>query len=110
MDLNPSQIARLEKLLRAGFRFITLERYARYVGVERDGFVILIDPADGGLQMLGQPGYLIGDGIAMLVQRGDGMAFVWHGESVPATPEMLNSYERFRTEVESLIGEEKGGS
>jgi hypothetical protein len=107
LELAPSQTARLEKLLEAGFHFITQERYGPYFGVERDGFVILIDPADGGLRTFGQAGYRIGDGIGMLVERGGKKEFVWHQQSVPATPQLLAIYERFRTEVEHLLREEK---
>ena len=105
LDLTPSQIARLEKTLQAGFRFITLERHGRCFGVARDGFAVLIDPADGQLRTYGQAGYLIGDGIAMLVERGGGKAFVWHRESVPATPALLAAYDSFRTEIENLLRE-----
>ena len=106
MNLNPSQVASLEKLLQAGFRFITQERYGRYFGIERDGFVVLIDPGDGNLRMFGQAGYLMGDGIGMLVERDKGRAFVWHQDSVPATPELLDRYQRFRAQVEDLLREE----
>jgi hypothetical protein len=106
LDLTPSQIARLEKLLQAGFRFITLERFGRYFGIERDGFAVLIDAADGRLRTFGQTGCLIGDGIGMLVEPEAEKAFVWHGESVPATPPMLAAYERFRTDIENLLREE----
>jgi len=32
-ELSPGQVAVLESLLKAGFRFVTFERYARYLGV-----------------------------------------------------------------------------
>jgi hypothetical protein len=83
-----------------------LERYGRYLGIERNGFAVLIEPSAGQFQVFGQAGYLIGDGIGMLVERGDGPAFVWHRESVKATPELLGGYERFRTEVERLLRKE----
>lgn len=106
MDLTPSQIAILERLLRAGFRFLTLPRYERYVGVERDGFVWLLDPGGGEVRSFGQAGYLVGEGLAMLVDRGAGKAFVWHGQSVAATPELLAAYERFRADLGSLLQKE----
>ncbi|HEY6291720.1 MAG TPA: hypothetical protein VI455_09205 [Terriglobia bacterium] len=106
MELTPSQVARLEKLLEAGFRFVTLPRFERYVGVEREGFMALIDPADGHLKSFGQSGYLMGDGIGMLVEREAGKSFVWHNQSVAATPDLLAAYERFRREVDRLLREE----
>lgn len=106
MDLTASQIAILERLLRAGFHFLTLPRYERYVGVERDGFVWLLDPGGGEVRAFGQAGYLVGDGVAMLVDRGAGKAFVWHTQTVAATPQLLAAYERFRAELGNLLKKE----
>lgn len=103
MDLTPAQITVLEGLLKAGFRFVTIERVERYVGVEKDGFVALLDPADGHLKLFGQAGLRLGDGIGMLVERGDGKSFVWHGDSVPATAELLEAYHRFKAELDRLL-------
>jgi hypothetical protein len=52
----------LESLLKAGFRFVTFERYARYLGVERDGFVALLEKAGGKVQLFGQVGYHVREG------------------------------------------------
>jgi hypothetical protein len=106
MELTPSQIRVLEKLLRAGFRFLTLPRYERYIAVEREGFVWLMDPGRGELGLFGQAGYLMGDGLAMLVERGAAKAFVCHEQSVAATPQLLAAYERFRVELGNLLKKE----
>jgi hypothetical protein len=103
MDLNPDQIERLEKLLQSGFRPVTLDRYERLLGVERDGFILLLDLSEGNVRAFSQPGYRIGDGIGMLVERDGGQAFVWHDQSVCATAEMLETYRSFRAEVESVL-------
>ncbi|MFB3924209.1 MAG: hypothetical protein ACE145_21005 [Terriglobia bacterium] len=103
LHLTPAQISVLERLLRAGFAFVTLERYARYVGVEKNGFIALLDPSGGTLAVFSQAGYRIGDGIAMLVERAAGKAFVWKDQSVAATPELLAAYESFKAELEGLI-------
>lgn len=103
MDLTPSQVERLERLLQSGFRFVTLERFGRLFGVERDGFIVLIDPSDGDLTPFSQAGYRIGDGVGMLVERGEGKAFVWHEQAVLATAELLESYQRFRADVEHAL-------
>jgi len=103
VDLTPAQVERLEKLLRSGFRFVTLDRYERLLGVERDGFIVLLDPKDGNLKPFSQPGYRIDDGIGMLVEREAGTAFVWHAQSVPATAELLEAYQRFRSEIEIAL-------
>ena len=106
MDITASQVARLQKLLDAGFRFVSVERVERYLGVERDGFVALLEPSAGRLRIFSQVGYRLHEGIAMLVEREAGKAFVWHDQEVPATPELLEGYRRFRAELEDLIKEE----
>ncbi|MBI4166543.1 MAG: hypothetical protein HY508_12490 [Acidobacteria bacterium] len=101
--LTPEQIKILETLLRAGFRFLTLERYARYFAVEKNGFVALLDPAGGELTVFSQAGFLMGDGIGMLIEERGGKSFVFHGQKTPATPELLIAYEDFKRELGDLL-------
>jgi hypothetical protein len=101
--LNPEQVSTLESLLQAGFRFVTYERYARYPAVEREGFVALLDVSGGKVQLFGQVGYHVGEGIGMLLEKGRGKEFVWKGQSVTATPEMLAAYERTRLDLLRLL-------
>ena len=112
MDLTPAQIDTLERFLRAGFKFLTLERVERYVGMEKDGFVALIDPSQGRLVHFGQVGYLFPEGLGVLVERAEGKAFVWKSKSLPATPELLAGYQRFRDEVQVILegGQSTGDS
>ena len=104
VELTPAQISMLERILNAGFRFVTIERAERYLGVERDGFVALLEPADGRLKLFGQAGYLMGAGIGMLVERREGKCFVWHDQCVPTTPEMLAGYEKLKRELREIVG------
>jgi hypothetical protein len=108
MQLNPVQVAVFKSFLEAGFKFVTFERYARYLGVERDGFVALLETGEGKAKLFGQVGYHVGEGIGMLVERTEGKAFVWKGESVAATSELLNAYERFKVDLERLLHREAG--
>jgi hypothetical protein len=101
--LTPAQKATLERLLGAGFSFMTFERYARYVGVRKERFVALLDPAEGDIRLFSQAGLLMGEGIGMLVRQGGRQAFVWKEQAVEATPELLEAYERFRQELQSLL-------
>ena len=103
MDLTPAQVAVLERFLKAGFKFVTLEHVERYLAVEKEGFVALLDPSDSRLNLFGQVGYRMGRGIGMLVERGAGKAFVWKSQSVPATPQLVAAYERFKAEVKVLL-------
>jgi hypothetical protein len=101
--LTPGQISTLEKLLHTGFKFVTFEHYARYLAVEKDGFVALLDPAGGKLALFSQAGYLMGEGIGMLVEKPGGKAFVFHQQSVPATPELLAAYEQFKRQLGEIL-------
>ena len=102
-ELNPLQVAVLESILLAGFRFVTFERFARYLAVERDGFVALLDMAGGNVKLFGQVGYHVGDGIAMLVAGAEGQSFIWKGQSVPATPELRAAYENTKADLRRLL-------
>jgi hypothetical protein len=102
-ELSPNQVAVLESLLQAGFRFVTFERYARYLAVEKDGFVALLETCEGKVKLFGQVGYHVGEGIAMLVERPEGKTFVWKAQSVPATPELLSGYERTKADLRQLL-------
>jgi len=102
-ELSPHQVRALESLLQAGFRFVTYERYARYPAVEREGFVALLDVSGGNVQLFGQVGYHVGEGIGMLVEKDQEKAFVWKGQSVTATPELLAAYERTKLDLRRLL-------
>ena len=102
-ELTREQISVLERLLRAGFRLVSLERVARQLVVEKGGFVAMLDPAAGKLSVFGQVGYRMGDGLGMLVERAGRKVFVWHSETVAATPELLDAYERFKAELKAVL-------
>jgi hypothetical protein len=102
-NLTRNQIAVLEGLLKAGFTFLTFEKYARFLAVEKEGFVALLDPAEGKLRVFSQAGYRIGEEIGMLVERPEGKAFVCHDQTVVATSEILEAYQRFREELQNLL-------
>jgi hypothetical protein len=102
-QLNGRQTAILEALLNAEFHFVTIERFERYLAVERDNFVALLDLAAGRVGLFGQVGYRLGEGIAMLLHRPEGNVFVWKETSVPATPELLKVYSRFKDELRMIV-------
>jgi hypothetical protein len=104
-SLAPAQVASLEKLLKAGFQFITFEQFARYPAVEKAGFVALLDISRGRVRQFGNLGYHLGSGVGVLIERAGGKAFVWKTESVPATPELLAAYDRVKRELNDLLVE-----
>jgi len=103
--LNPAQVARLERLLKAGFQFVSFEQFARYPGVEKSGFVALLDVSGEAVRQFGSMGYRVGVGIGILVERAGGKAFVWKNESIDATPALLATYESVKKELNALLAE-----
>jgi hypothetical protein len=103
--LTPSQVARLESLLKAGFQFVTFEQFARYPGLEKAGFVALLDISGERVRQFGSVGYHMGSGIGVLIERASGKAFVWKNELVNATPELLAAYEGVKKELAELLTE-----
>jgi hypothetical protein len=102
---SPAQIAKLERLLKAGFQFVTFEQFARYPGVEKSGFVALLELAGDSVRIFGSVGYHLGNGIGILVERGGKQAFVWKNESMDATPELLAAYESVKRELNTLLSD-----
>jgi hypothetical protein len=103
--LGLAQLARLEALLKAGFHFVAFEQFARYPGVEKSGFVALLDISGEKVRQFGSVGYHLGNGIGVLIERPGGKAFVWKNEVVEATPELLATYESIKKELNELLGE-----
>jgi hypothetical protein len=103
--LTPQQVVRLESLLKAGFQFVTFEQFARYPGVEKAGFVALLDISGEKVQQFGSVGYHLGSGIGVLIERAGRKAFVWKNELAEGTPELLATYESVKKELDELLTE-----
>jgi hypothetical protein len=103
LELTTEQIGKLQKLLNAGFQFTVIEHVTRQLAVEKNGFIALLDPADGKLKLFGQIGYRIGEGIGMLVEHSGKPAFVWKKQEVEATPDLLATYQRVKAELTEIL-------
>jgi hypothetical protein len=89
-------------------QFRTFEAYPRCVGAVRENFVALIENSpEGGMRLLGAAGYLIGDRIAVLVERGGQKFFQAKDREIAATPEMLETYRRFQDELKNMLAGQK---
>jgi hypothetical protein len=105
-ELTAAQIRTLQNLLTAGFQFTTIERITRHLAVEKSGFIALLDPAGGKLQLFGQVGYRLGAGIGMLIEQRGTPVFMWKKEAVSATPELLAAYARVKDELAEILREQ----
>jgi hypothetical protein len=99
----PDPAQQLQRIYLAGFELQTFGRFPKCVGVVRDNCVALLVPSVGGLQMLGTPGWQMGEAIGVLTQLGDRQVFQAKQEVVDATPERLEILRRFRTDLETLL-------
>src|ERR1700758_1985871 len=94
----------LQRIYLAGFEIETFDRFPKCVGVVRDGCVALLAPGADGLQMLGTPGWRIGEAIGVLVERDGRQVFQAKQDMLEATPERLEALRRFRADLEELMG------
>jgi hypothetical protein len=99
----PDPAAQLQKIYLAGFELRTFDRFPKCVGVVRDHCIALLVPGPEGLQMLGTPGWEIGEVMGVLTEVGGRKVFQAKHEIVEATPERLEKLRQFSEELESLI-------
>ena len=99
----PDPAEQLQQIYVAGFELKVFDRFPKCIGVVRDNCIALLVPAVDGLQMLGTPGWQIGEGIGVLVETGSRRVFQAKQEIVEATPERLETLSRFREDLRRLL-------
>jgi hypothetical protein len=102
----PDSAEQLQRIYLAGFELQTFERYPKCIGVMRDNCVALLVPGVDGLQILGTPGWRMGEVMGVLTEREGRKVFQAKSETVEATPERLALLQRFRQDLaEAMRGE-----
>lgn len=99
----PDPAEQLQRIYLAGFDLQTFDRFPKCVGVVRDNCIALLVPSTDGLQMLGTPGWRLGEAIGVLVEMGGRQVFQAKLETLDATPERLETLRRFRTDLRRLL-------
>ena len=99
--MDPAE--QLQRIYLAGFELQTFDRFPKCIGVVRDGCVALIVPGVEGLQMLGTPGWRMGEAIGVLVEKDGRRVFQYKQEIVEATPERLDLLRRFGEDLKQLL-------
>ena len=99
----PDPAALLQQIYLAGFELKVFERFPKCVGVARDDCIALVVPTSDGLQMLGTPGWQMGEAIGVLVESGGRRVFQAKQEIVDATPERMETLRRFREDLQQLL-------
>src|SRR5882724_7920978 len=93
----------LQRIYLAGFELQTFDRYPKCIGVVRDNFVALLIPGADGLQVLGAPGWRMGEVMGVLTEREGRQVFQAKSEIVEATAERLEALQRFREDLMKLL-------
>jgi hypothetical protein len=103
----PDSAEQLQRLYVAGFDLQTFERFPKAVGVLRDNCVAFLVPGPGGLQILGNVGWRMGESLGPLVEREGRRVFVHKQDVIEATPERIATFERFRSDLKAILRGEK---
>jgi len=99
----PDSAEQLQRIYLAGFELQTFERYPKCIGVMRDNCVALLVPGVDGLQILGTPGWRMGEVMGVLTEREGRKVFQAKTEVVEATPERLLALQKFRHALAELL-------
>jgi len=99
--MNPAE--QLQRIYLAGFELQTFDRYPNAVGVVRDGCIALLRSTPNGLEIIGAPGWRMGEVLGVLVEKDGRQVFQAKSEVVEATPERREALRRFREDLEQLL-------
>ena len=100
----------LQRIYVAGFELQTFDRYPKCIGVIRDNCVALLVPGVDGLQVLGTPGWRMGEVLGVLTEKEGRPVFQAKSEIVEATPERIETLKKFRADLGQLLVSRTGGS
>ncbi|HYU47303.1 MAG TPA: hypothetical protein VEK84_14120 [Terriglobales bacterium] len=99
--MDPAE--QLQRIYLAGFELQTFDRFPNCVGVIRDNCVALLVPGVDGLQVLGTPGWRMGEVMGVLTERDGRQVFQAKSEIVDATPDRLAILQTFRQDLAKLL-------
>jgi hypothetical protein len=99
--MDPAE--QLQRIYLAGFELETFERFPKCIGVVRDHCVALLVPGAGGFQLLGPPGWRMGEVMGVLVEKEGRQVFQSKNEMVEATADKLELLRRFRADLAAAL-------
>lgn len=99
----PAPTEQLQRLAESGFLLQTFERYPQAIGVIRGECIALLQVSPTGLQMLGTPGWRMGEVMGVLVESDGRRVFQAKSEILEATPERLVALQEFRADLERAL-------
>lgn len=93
----------LQRIYLAGFELQTFDRYPKCVGVIRDNCIALLVPGVDGMQVLGTPGWRMGEVMGVLTEVQGQKVFQAKSEIVEATDEKIEILNRFRADLAAIL-------
>ncbi|PYX79422.1 MAG: hypothetical protein DMG70_27755 [Acidobacteria bacterium] len=99
--MDPAE--QLQRIYLAGFELETFERFPKCIGVVRDHCVALLVPGIEGLQLLGSPGWRMGEVMGVLVEKEGRRVFQAKDEILEATPDRLQVLQHFREDLVAAL-------
>src|SRR4051794_21570804 len=93
----------LQRIYLAGFELQAFERYPKLVGITKGNCVALLVPGVDGLQIMGTPGWRMGEVLGVLTEVSGKKVFQAKSEVVEATPERIAELDAFRAELKDLL-------
>jgi len=96
----------LQRIYLAGFELQTFDRYPKCVGVIRGNCIALLVPGVDGFQILGAPGWRMGEVMGVLTEIQGRKVFQAKSEVAEATEERLTLLKRFGDDLASLLHEQ----
>jgi hypothetical protein len=99
----PDASEQLQRIYLAGFELQTFDRYPAAVGVIRHGCIALLRSTPTGLQIIGTPGWRMGEVLGVLVEKDGRQVFQAKSETLEATPERQEALRRFKSDLEELL-------
>lgn len=95
----------LERLVEFNIQLLPLTQVERHWVFERDGFITLVERTrEGGFGHIGSPGLLTAAGMAVLVRRADGHAFIAKGFEQTASEAEVATLRRFAEDLKTALG------
>jgi hypothetical protein len=102
----PDSAEQLQRLYVAGFELQTFERYPKCIGVVRENCVALLVPGVDGLQVMGTPGWRMGEVMGVLTEQAGRKVFQAKSEVLEATPERREMLAQFREDIRRILSGE----
>ncbi len=99
--MDPAE--QLQRIYLAGFELQTFDRFPKCVGVVRDNCIAMLVPGVDGFQIMGTPGWRMGEAIGVLVEKNGRLVFQNKQEILEATPQRLEMLRKFKEDLKKVM-------